>query len=80
MSQQVTAHEALPHDPVSFEAPSCVYDNEELADTIYLLKLGISTNLRWLTRENPDVMAARKTAERMSNYITQLEFLIKDRN
>jgi hypothetical protein len=80
MAQHVTAQEAAPRDPVSFEAPSCLRDGGEVADTIYLLKLGISTNLRWLTRENPDVVAARRTAERMSNYISQLETLMKDRN
>jgi len=48
----------------------------ELAELLYLLKLGVKTNLRWLGRETPDIDAARKTSARLSDYVDRLEALI----
>lgn len=48
----------------------------ELVELLYLLKLGVKTNLRWLGRDTPDINAARKTSARLSDYVDRLEALI----
>jgi hypothetical protein len=48
----------------------------EFSELIYLLKLGVKTNLRWIGRERPDIDAARKTAARLCDYVDRLEVLI----
>ncbi len=48
----------------------------ELVELVYLLKLGVKTNLRWLAREEPDIDAARKTSARLCKYVDRLQSLI----
>ncbi len=48
----------------------------ELVELVYLLKLGVKTNLRWLAREEPDIDAARKTSSRLCEYVDRLQSLI----
>ncbi|MFK3691079.1 hypothetical protein ACI2J4_12515 [Agrobacterium tumefaciens] len=52
----------------------------ELAELLYLLKLGVKTNLRWIGRERPDIDAARKTSARLCVYVDRLESLIASTN
>ncbi len=52
----------------------------ELAELLYLLKLGVKTNLRWLGREIPDIDAAQKTSARLCEYVERLEALIGPAN
>jgi hypothetical protein len=48
----------------------------ELVELLYLLKLGVKTNLRWIGREKPDIDAARMTSARLCQYVDRLETLI----
>ena len=48
----------------------------ELVELLYLLKLGVKTNLRWIGREKPDIDAARLTSARLCQYVDRLETLI----
>ncbi len=52
----------------------------ELVELVYLLKLGVKTNLRWLAREEPDIDAAYKTSARLCEYVDRLQSLIATGN
>lgn len=52
----------------------------ELVELLYLLKLGVKTNLRWIGRTRPDIDAARKTSARLCEYVDRLEILIASAN
>jgi len=52
----------------------------ELVELVYLLKLGVKTNLRWLAREEPEIDAARKTSARLCEYVDRLQSLIATGN
>lgn len=50
---------------------------QDIADTLYILKLGLRTNLRWLDRESPNVDAAVRTSTRLCECVEQLEVLMR---
>lgn len=74
------------HDQASNGCPSELvpYENAapstELAELLYLLKLGVKTNHRWIGREQPDIDAARKNSARLCAYVDRLETLIASAN
>ncbi len=53
---------------------------QDIAETLYILKLGLRTNLRWLDRESPNVDAAIRTSTRLCECVEQLEVLMRRRS
>ncbi|QYA17436.1 hypothetical protein [Rhizobium sp. AB2/73] len=53
---------------------------QDIAETLYILKLGLRTNLRWLDRESPNVDAAVRTSTRLCECVEQLEVLMRRRS
>jgi hypothetical protein len=65
--------------PIVLEScgPAPISHSDDIAETMYILKLGLRTNLRWLERDDPNVDAAVRTSTRMCEYLEKLETLIR---
>jgi len=50
---------------------------QQVVELLYLLKLGVKTNLRWIGRDKPDIDAARMTSARLCQYVDRLEMLLE---
>ncbi|MBD9573618.1 hypothetical protein ACI2KT_33920 [Ensifer adhaerens] len=50
----------------------------EMRIVVSVVALGVHSNLRWLSRDEPDIEAARCTSAKLVEQINRLEYLLKE--
>jgi hypothetical protein len=52
-------------------------DVTAIMEALTAIKVDLHTNLRWLSKETPDVQAALRTSERLVEHVERLEQLLR---